>query len=100
MSMVLLRVVLDANIEKKKLDRQLQEARKESELPQVSTVEMEVEQPQEYPMTSGASSSSGVATSGQEVPVASRSSHEVQMEIVEPSGSWRPLDDGDESSSK
>ena len=59
-------------IEKKKLDRQLEEARKDSELPQVNTVEMEVEQTQDHPMTGGASSSSGPATSGQEaVPVAS-----------------------------
>ena len=88
----------DAIEKKKKLDRQLEEARKESELPQVNTVEMEVELPQEHPMTRGASRSSGVATSGQAaVPVASPSSHEVQMEIVESSGSKRPLDECDES---
>ena len=37
------------SIEKKKLDKQLEEAKKESELPQVNTVEMDVEQPQEQP---------------------------------------------------
>ena len=63
----------DAIEKKKKLDMQPEEARKESELPQVNTVEMEVEQPQEHPMTRGASSSSGVATSGQwQVPVLTR----------------------------
>ena len=86
---------------RKKLDRQLEEARKDSELQQVNTVEMDVEQTQDHPMTGGASSSSKPATSGQEtVPVASPSSHEVQTEIVEQSGGRRPLAEGDESSSK
>ena len=45
--------------------RQLEEATRDTEPPLVSTVEMEVEQPQEHPMTGGASSSSGPATSRQ-----------------------------------
>ena len=38
--------------------RQLEEATRDAEPPQVSTAEMEVEQPQEHPTTGGASSSS------------------------------------------
>ena len=71
------------------------------EPPLVSTIEMEVEQPREQPSTGGASSFSGPAPSGQEaVPLPSPSSHEVRMEVTEPSGSTRPLEGGDESSSK
>ena len=51
----------------------------ESELPQVNTVEMDVEQPQKQPTMGEASSSSGLATSGQEaVPLPCPSSHEVE----------------------
>ena len=54
---------------------------------------MEVERPHEQPSTGGASSSSGPAPSGQEaVPLPSPSSHEVRMEVTEPSGSTRPLE--------
>ena len=61
---------------------------------------MEVEQPQEHPMTGGASSSSGPAPSGQEAaPLPSPSSHEVRKEITESSGR-RPLEEVDERSSK
>ena len=62
---------------------------------------IEMEQPREQPSTGGASSSSAPAQSGQEaVPLSSPSSHEVQMETAEPSSSTRPLEGGDESSSK
>ena len=74
-------------IEKKKLNKQLEEATRNAEPPLVGTVEMEVEQPQEHPMTGGAASSSGPTGGGT---VAAR------MEITESSGSRRPL----ESSSK
>ena len=87
-------------IEKRKLDIQLEEATRNAEPPLVNTVEMEVEQPQEQLSTGGASSSSGPAPSGQEaVPLPSPSSHEVRMEVTEPSGSTRPLEGGDERSS-
>ena len=100
MSVVLPLVVLAAEVEvrcptprragreltrsrRRSLTLQLEEARKDSELPQVNRAEMEVEQIQDHPMTGGASSSSGLATSGQEpvqwqVPVLTR-------------GRWRPL---------
>ena len=54
-------------------------------------------------MTGGASSSSGPAVSVQEAaPVASPSSHEVRMEVIESSGSTRPLevDDGESSNKR
>ena len=67
-------------IEKRKLDKQLEEATRNAERPFLCTVEMEVEQPQEQPSTGGASSSSGPAPSGQEaVPLPSPSSHEVRV---------------------
>ena len=88
-------------IEKRKLDKQLEEATRNSEPPPVSTVEREVEQPQELPSTGGASSSSGPAPSGQEgVPLPCPGSDVVRMQVTEPSGSTRPLEGGDESSSK
>ena len=78
-------------IEKRKLDKQLEEATRNAEPPPVSTVKMEVEQPLEQPSSGGASSSSGPAPSGQEAgPLPSPSSHEVRMEVTEPSGSPRP----------
>ena len=87
--------------EKKKRDKQLEESTRNAEPPLVSTVEMEVEQPQQQPMTGGASSSCGPAPSCQEaLPLPSPISHEVRLEITESSGSRRPLQDGDESSSK
>ena len=62
--------------------------------PPVIAAEMEVEQ-------GGASSSPTPAPFGQEaVPLSSPSSHEVRMEVAEPSSSTRPLEGGDESSSK
>ena len=77
----------------KKLDKQLEEATRNAEPPLVNTVEVEVEQPQELPMTGGASSSSGPAPSGQEaVLLSSFSSPEVRMEITESSGSRMPLE--------
>ena len=88
-------------IEKKKLDKQMEEAVRNAEPALVCTVEMEVEQPQMHPMTGGASSTSGPEPSGQEaVPLRSPSSHAVRMEITESSGSRRPLEECDESSSK
>ena len=62
--------------------------------------EMDVEQPQEQPLTGGASSSSGPVLPVQDAPpVARASSHEVKMD--ESSGSTRPLEvDGGESSNK
>ena len=88
-------------IEKRKLDKQLEEATRNAEPPPVSTVEKEVEQPQELPSTGGASSSSGPVPSGQEaVPLASPCSHEVRMEVTGPSGSTRPLEWSEESSNK
>ena len=61
---------------------------------------MDVEQPQEQPLTVGASSSSGSVVPVQEAaPLASPSSHEVRMDTS--SGSTRPLEvDGGESSNK
>ena len=88
-------------IEKKKLDKRLEEeAARIPELPSETVNEMDVEQPQEQPMTGGASSSSGPVVLVQEAaPVASPSSHEVRMD--ESSGSTRPLEvDGGESSNK
>ena len=88
-------------IEKRKLDKQLEEATRNAEPPPVSTAEMEVEQPQEQPSTGGASSSSGPEPSSKEaVALPSPSSREVRMEVTEPSGSTRPLEGNDESSSK
>ena len=85
-------------IEKKRLDRQLEEeAARIPEPPPVGMAEMDVEQPQGRPMTGGASSSSGPAVAA---PIPSPSSHEVRMEVTESSGSARPLEEGDESSSK
>ena len=83
-------------IEKKKLDKQLDEATRNVEPTPVSTVEMEVEQPQEQPSIGGGAPSSSVpAPSGQEaVPFPSPSSHEVRMEVTEPSRSTRPLEGG------
>ena len=78
-------------IEKRKLDKQLEEATRNAEPPPVSTVKMEVEQPQEQPSSGGASSSSGPAPSGQVAgPLPSPSSREVRMELIEPSCSPRP----------
>ena len=89
-------------IEKKKLDKRLEEeAARIPEPPSETVNEMDVEQTQEQPMTSGASSSSGLAVPVQEAaPVASPSSHEVRMD--ESSGSTRPLevDDGDSSNKR
>ena len=69
-------------IGKKKLDKLMEEATRNAEPPLVSIAEMEMEQPQELPMTGGASSSSGLAPSGREaVPLPSPSSHDVRMEI-------------------
>ena len=88
-------------IEKKKLDKRLEEeAARIPEPPPETVNEMDVEQPQEQPLTGGASSSSGPAVPVQEAaPVASPSSHEVRMD--ESSGSTRPLEvDGGESSNK
>ena len=88
-------------IEKKKIDKRLEEeAARIPEPPPETVNEMDVEQPQEQPMTGGASSSSGPVVPVQEAaPVASPSSHEVRMD--ESSGSTRPLEvDGGESSNK
>ena len=91
-------------IEKKKLDKRLEEeAARIPEPPPEAVTEMDVEQPQEQPMTGGASSSSGPAVPVQEAaPVASPSSHEVRMEVTESSGSTRPLevDDGESSNKR
>ena len=88
-------------IEKKKLDKQLEEeSAKIPEFPPERAVEMEVEQPQEQLLTGGASSSSGPAVPVQEAAaVASPSSHEVRMDVTE-SSSTRPLEEGDESLNK
>ena len=88
-------------LQKKKLDKQLEEeAARIPEPPSETVNEMDVEQPQEQPLTGGASSSSGPAVPVQEAaPVASPSSNEVRMD--ESSGSTRPLEvDGGESSNK
>ena len=62
---------------------------------------MDVEQPREQLSTGGASSSSALAQPGQEaVPLSSPSTHEVRMETAGPFSSTRPLEGGDESSSK
>ena len=68
-------------IEKKKLDKQLEEeAARIPEPPSETVHEMDVEQAQEQPLTGGASSSSGPVAPVQEaVPMASPSSHEVRM---------------------
>ena len=88
-------------IEKKKLDKQMEEAVRNAEPPPVIAAEMDVEQPREQPSTGGASSSSAPAPSGQEaVRLSSPSTHEVRMETAEPSSSTRPWEGGDESSSK
>ena len=91
-------------IEKKKLDKRLEEeAARIPEPPPEAAAEMDVEQHQEQPMTGGASSSSGPAASVQEAaPVASPSSHDVRMEVTESSGSTRPLegDDGESSNKR
>ena len=72
-------------IQKKKFDKQLQEAVGITEPPPVIAAEMEVEQPHEQPSTGGASSSSAPGGG----------------EVNEPSSSrTRPLEGGDESSSK
>ena len=85
---------LDA-IEEMKLDKQMEEAVRNAEPPPVIAAEMEVEQPHEQPSTSGASSSSGPAPSGQEaVPLPSPSSHEVRTEVPGPFGTTRPLEGG------
>ena len=77
-------------IEKKKLDKQLEEATRNAEPPPVSTAEMEVEEPREQPSTGGASSFSAQAQYGQEaVPLSSPSTHEVRMETAEPPSSTR-----------
>ena len=89
------------SIEKEKLDKQLEQATRNAEPPQVIAAEMDVEQPLEQPSTGGASSSSAPAQPGLEaVPLSSPSSHEMRMETAEPSSSTRPLEGGDESSSK
>ena len=105
------------SIEKGKLDKQLEEATGNAEPPPViaetevideagtrgkrSDARMDVEQPREQPSNGGASSSFAPAQSGQEaVPLSSPSTHEVRMETAEPSSSTRPLEGGDESSSK
>ena len=89
------------SIEKEKLDKLLEEATRNAEPPPVIAAEMDVEQPREPLSTGGASSSSAPAQSGQEaVPLSSPSTHEVRMETAEPSSSTRPLEGGDESSSK
>ena len=91
-------------IEKKKLDKQLEEeAARIHEPPSETVHEMDVEQAQEQPLTGGASSSSGPVAPVQEAaPMASPSSHEVRM--VETSlSNTRPLEevvDGGESSNK
>ena len=91
-------------IEKKKLDKQLEEEAARIPEPPSETVHgMDVEQAQEQPLTGGASSSSGPVAPVQEaVPMASPSAHEVRM--VETSRSnTRPLEeivDGGESSNK
>ena len=88
------------SIEKEKLDKQLDEVTRNSEPPPVIAAEMDVEQPREQPSTGGASSSSAPAQSGQEaVPLSSPSTHEVRK-TAKPSSSTRPLEGGDESSSK
>ena len=67
-------------IEKKKHDKQLEEAARNAEPPLVIAAGMEVEQPHEQPSTGGASSSSAQAPSCQEaVPLPSPRSHEVRM---------------------
>ena len=90
------------SIEKKKLDKQLEEeSARIPEFPPERVVVMEVEQPQGQPLAEGASSSSGPAVSVQEAaPVASPSSHEVRMYVTESSCSIRPLEEGDESLKK
>ena len=90
------------SIEKKKLDKQLEEeAARIPEPPQENVTEMDVEQPQVQPMAEGASSSSGPAVLVQEAaPVASPSSHEVRMDVTELSGSTRTLEEGEENPNK
>ena len=85
------------SIEKKKLDKQLEEeSAKIPEFQPERVVEMEVEQPQGQSLAEGASSSSGPAVSVQEAaPVASPSSHEVRMDVTESSGNTRPLESAD-----
>ena len=89
-------------IEKKKLDKQLEEeAARIPEPPSETVNEMDVEQAQEQPLTGGASSSFGpVAPIQEAAPMASPSSHEVRMD--ESSGSTRPLevDDGESSNKR
>ena len=84
------------SIEKKKLDKQLEEeAARIPEPPPENVTEMDVEPPQVQPMMGGDSSSSGPAVSVQEAaPVASPSSHEVRMDVTESSGNTRPLEAG------
>ena len=89
------------SIEKENLDKQLEEATRHAEPPLVITAEMDVEQPREQQSTGGVSSSSVLAQSGQEaVALSSPTTHEVRMETAEPSSSTRPLEGGDEGSSK
>ena len=81
-------------IEKKKLDKRLEEEAARIPEPPSETVHgMDVEQAQEQPLTGGASSSCGPVAPVQEaVPMASPSSHEVRM--VETSRSnTRPLEE-------
>ena len=84
------------SIEKDKLDKQLEEAARNAEPPPVIAAEMDVEQPREQPSIGEASSSSAPEA----VPLSSPSTHEVRMETAEPSSSTRPVEGGDESSSK
>ena len=84
-------------IEKEKLDKQLEEATRNTEPPPVIAAEIDVEQPHEQPST-GFAFFCAVPSGGGTLP--SPSSHEVRMEVTEPSGSTRPLEGGDESSSK
>ena len=88
-------------LRRRNLTNSLEEATRNAKPPPVIAAEMDVEQPREQPLTCGASSSSALAQSGQEAaPLLSSSTHEVLMETAEPSSSTRPLEGGDESSSK
>ena len=87
-------------IEKKKLDKRLEEeAARIPEPPSETVNEMDVEQAQEQPLTGGASSSSGPVAPVQEaVPMASPSSHKVRM-VESSRPNTRPLEEVDDGES-
>ena len=89
------------SIEKKKLDKQLEEeAARIPEPPPEGVAEINVEQPLNQSLVGGASSSSAPAVLVKAAPVASPSSHEVRMDVTELSGSTRTLEEGEENPNK